>query len=181
MADLFICQTFFAKRSEKVNSPNILPAKLSRYTVFLLTALSITILHKLAQLTFHWLQECQDMMDEPLLQFFCKVWEEYRFSSQVLHGICNYLNRHWVKREHEKGHMDVYEVYSVSCLVYKLIFLLATVVLQSSKNALSQTILSPFWYMVEQVQSGQDYCTFSLGESMTISYSSNKWLSNFKM
>ena len=65
------------------------------------------------------------MMDEPLLQFYCKVWEEYRFSSRVLHGICNYLNRHWVKREHDEGHMDVYEVYSVSCLVYKLIFILA--------------------------------------------------------
>ena len=31
LADLFICQTIFLKR---VKSPNILPAKLSRYTVY---------------------------------------------------------------------------------------------------------------------------------------------------
>ena len=65
-------------------------------------------------------------MDEPLLQFYCKVWEEYQSSSRVLDGICNYLNGHWVKREHDEGHMDVYEVYSVGCSVYKLVFLLAS-------------------------------------------------------
>ena len=33
LADLLIRQTFFAKRSKRVNSPNFSPAKLSRYTV----------------------------------------------------------------------------------------------------------------------------------------------------
>jgi len=30
---IHICQSFFAKYSKRVNSPNFLPAKLSRYTV----------------------------------------------------------------------------------------------------------------------------------------------------
>ena len=34
LADLFIHQTFSAKCLKRVNSPNILPAKLSRYTVY---------------------------------------------------------------------------------------------------------------------------------------------------
>ena len=34
LADLFIRQTFSAKRLKRVDSPNILPAKLSRYTVY---------------------------------------------------------------------------------------------------------------------------------------------------
>ena len=36
LADLLIRQTFFRQTLEKVDSPNILPAKLSRYTVYLL-------------------------------------------------------------------------------------------------------------------------------------------------
>ena len=33
LADLLICQTFFAKCSKQVNSPNFPPTKLSRYMV----------------------------------------------------------------------------------------------------------------------------------------------------
>ena len=58
------------------------------------------------------------MVDEPLLQFYCKVWKEYQSSSHVVHGFCNFFNRHWVKREQNEGH-NVPEVYSVRyCSVY---------------------------------------------------------------
>lgn len=108
------------------------------------------------------------MMDEPLLQFYCKVWEEYRFSSRVLHGICNYLNRHWVKREHDEGHMDVYEVYSVSCLVYKLIFILAG--LEELKiMACHIPFSNPFQCVVNKVQFGRvNSLSFFNGESLMI-------------
>lgn len=56
-------------------------------------------------------------MDEDALSFYTKKWEEYQFSSKVLNGFCDYLNRHWVKRQKENSIKDVYSVYNVKCLI----------------------------------------------------------------
>lgn len=65
------------------------------------------------------LAEGQYLMDDDLLRFYTSTWDDYRFSSRVLNGIFDYLNRYWVKTKFSECKRGYYYVYQLALVIWR--------------------------------------------------------------
>ena len=73
------------------------------------------------------LKNGQDFMlnDESILKYFTTRWVEYQLSAQILDGLCNYINKHFIKRmisekrNFSKNNIEVLELYELALVIWK--------------------------------------------------------------
>lgn len=59
-------------------------------------------------------------VDEALLTFYIKEWDRYTTAAKYINHLFQYLNRHWVKREMDEGKKNVYDVYTLHLVRWKI-------------------------------------------------------------
>eukprot|EP01112_Ceratiomyxa_fruticulosa_P003138 TRINITY_DN1351_c0_g4_i1.p1 TRINITY_DN1351_c0_g4~~TRINITY_DN1351_c0_g4_i1.p1 ORF type:complete len:768 (+),score=165.40 TRINITY_DN1351_c0_g4_i1:391-2694(+) len=65
------------------------------------------------------LRIAEPKMDETLLTYYHVEWERYTTAMKFINHIFQYLNRHWIKREADDGKKEVYEVYTLSLVIWR--------------------------------------------------------------
>lgn len=70
----------------------------------------------------HLNQTIDKNQNQNVLHFYATNWTRYTIGGMLLHHIFKYLNRHWIKRERDEGHIQIYDIYTVFiCHYYTLI------------------------------------------------------------
>ncbi|TAQ91054.1 hypothetical protein B7494_g581 [Chlorociboria aeruginascens] len=58
--------------------------------------------------------------DEALLSFYIREWDRYTTAAKYINHLFGYLNRHWVKREIDEGKKNVYDVYTLHLVQWRI-------------------------------------------------------------
>ncbi|PQE29124.1 putative SCF complex member Cullin 1 protein [Rutstroemia sp. NJR-2017a BBW] len=58
--------------------------------------------------------------DEALLSFYIREWDRYTTAAKYINHLFRYLNRHWVKREMDEGKKNIYDVYTLHLVQWRL-------------------------------------------------------------
>ncbi|CAF2056214.1 unnamed protein product [Rotaria magnacalcarata] len=52
--------------------------------------------------------------DQEILEFYTHQWKKYCISCKILHGICSYIHRHYIKRAINAGNTNIRETYPMA-------------------------------------------------------------------
>lgn len=59
-------------------------------------------------------------VDEALLAYYIREWDRYTTAAKYINHLFRYLNRHWVKREIDEGKKDIYDVYTLHLVQWRV-------------------------------------------------------------
>jgi cullin 1 len=83
--------------------------------------------------------------DEALLTYYIQQWKRYTMAGTYNNHLFKYLNRHWVKREMDEGKKDVYDIYTLHLVRWKIDMFGTT------QNAVMDAVLN----LVEKQRNGE--------------------------
>ncbi|RKF53856.1 Cullin-1 [Golovinomyces cichoracearum] len=58
--------------------------------------------------------------DEALLSFYIREWDRYTIAAKYINHLFRYLNRHWIKREMDEGKKNIYDVYTLHLVQWRV-------------------------------------------------------------
>ena len=58
--------------------------------------------------------------DDALLAYYIREWKRYTTAAQYNNHVFRYLNRHWVKREMDEGKKNIYDIYTLHLVRWKM-------------------------------------------------------------
>eukprot|EP00005_Dracoamoeba_jomungandri_P001963 CAMPEP_0174261182 /NCGR_PEP_ID=MMETSP0439-20130205/11275_1 /TAXON_ID=0 /ORGANISM="Stereomyxa ramosa, Strain Chinc5" /LENGTH=759 /DNA_ID=CAMNT_0015345615 /DNA_START=55 /DNA_END=2334 /DNA_ORIENTATION=+ len=64
-------------------------------------------------------KQAEGKMDDALLMYYSKEWERYTTAMKYINNIFDYLNRHWIKREADDGKKEVYDINTLSLVIWR--------------------------------------------------------------
>ncbi|CCA67819.1 probable SCF complex member Cullin 1 [Serendipita indica DSM 11827] len=88
------------------------------------------------------------MVDVALLTYYAAEWDRYTTGANYVNRLFTYLNRHWVKREKDEGRKNVYQVYTLALVQWKVNFFIHV---QNKHTKLASAILK----LIEAQRNGE--------------------------
>jgi len=98
-------------------------------------------------------KQAEGKMDDDLLMYYSKEWERFTTAMKYINNIFDYLNRHWIKREADDGKKEVYDIYTLSLVIWR------DHMFHAQKGRLINSLLS----LIEKERNGEQINTHLLG------------------
>lgn len=83
--------------------------------------------------------------DEALLSFYIREWKRYTTAAKYINHLFSYLNRHWVKREMDEGKKNIYDVYTLHLVQWRLDLF----------NTVHENVMAAVLRLVEKQRNGE--------------------------